>query len=131
MSKILLLEPNRLLAQQYMALLQGMGHDVEWSEDAQTGITSADETVPDLIIIELLLAGHSGIEFLYEFRSYPEWRDVPAIVLTSVAPRDIKASEQILRELGVAMLLYKPDTSLTMLRHHVKRALQVAPQETR
>lgn len=119
--KILLLEPDRLLAQQYSAYLTAQGHSVQSRPDAQSGILAADEASPDLVIVELLLAGHSGIEFLYEFRSYSDWLRVPVIVLSSASPSVAAIPADTLAELGVASYLYKAETSLERLGQVVRR----------
>ncbi len=123
MSRILLIEPNRLLSKQYAAYLKGEGYMVVCCEDAQGGINAADGLAPDLIIAELMLRGHSGIEFLYEFRSYAEWREVPAIILSSLPERESSIPRSTLQELGVATYLYKSETSLERLGRQVRRAL--------
>jgi DNA-binding response OmpR family regulator len=123
MIRILLLEPDRVLAQQYTSFLVGEGYAVSWREDAQSGVIMADKYQPDLVIIELLLAGHSGIEFLYEFRSYADWRTVPALILSNVAKRDIGVPDSTLSELGVGAYLYKPETTLGLLGKQVKKLL--------
>ena len=121
--KILLLEPNRLLAQQYCAYLNGEGYEVVWRADAQAGVMVADELRPDLVIVELLLAGHSGIEFLYEFRSYSDWLRVPAVVLSAATKASSGIPSATLEELGVQAYLYKPETPLTKLGLVVRRLL--------
>ena len=126
--KILLLEPNRLLAQQYCSYLTAKGYEVMWREDAQAGIVAADEQNPDIVIVELLLAGHSGVEFLYEFRSYTDWVKVPAIVLSSVAKDAVGVPMNTFVELGVNAYLYKPSTSLAQLNRAIKRALLIQKQ---
>lgn len=123
MSRILLLEPNRLLAKQYAAFLKSKGHSVVACEDAQSGINAADGKAPDLIIAELLLAGHSGIEFLYEFRSYAEWCQVPVLILSSVPLAEASIPPGTMQELGVSDYLYKSDTTLERLGRQINRAL--------
>lgn len=123
MSRILLLEPNRLLSKQYRTYLKGEGHSVICCETAQGAINAADGKAPDLVIADLLLMGHSGLEFLYEFRSYAEWRGVPALILSSISEREAAVSLSSLKELGVVAFLYKPATSLARLGQQVSRVL--------
>ncbi len=120
---ILLIEPNRLLAEQYCRFFESRGHSIEWREDAQSGVTAADDARPDIVITELMLAGHSGVEFLYEFRSYADWLNVPALLLSSVRQETAGIGNETLKELGVTTYLYKPDTSLRKLELMVDRAL--------
>lgn len=123
--KILLIEPNRLLARQYCRYFALKGHTVVWREDAQSGIVAADEMSPDVVVVELLLAGHSGIEFLYEFRSYADWLSVPAIIVSGVAKSATGVPDATFKELGVYQYLYKPATSLNKLERTITKAATV------
>lgn len=126
MAKILLIEPDRLLADTYFKVLAKAGHQVGVSAGAQAAITAADRVKPDLVILELQLTGHSGIEFLYEFRSYPEWQGIPVIIHTLVPLSEFAASQELMkRELGVNTYLYKPRTSLRQLVSTVEEQLTV------
>jgi DNA-binding response OmpR family regulator len=116
MARILLIEPDYLLATTYGAALQTGGHELVVRAGAQSAVFAADETTPDLVILELQLIEHSGIEFLYEFRSYPDWQTVPVLILSHVPPAEFDASRDLLtRELGVQAYHYKPYTSLRRL----------------
>lgn len=116
MSRILLIEPDLVLAEAYRQALGADGHQVICCASAQAGIISADQHPPNLVILELQLIEHSGIEFLYEFRSYPEWQDIPVILHTLVPPAEFNDNRQLLRDqLNVADYLYKPQTSLREL----------------
>lgn len=115
MSTVLLLEPDQLLARTYEKALNYAGYDVIRSIDAQSAIDAADSRRPDLVILELQLTGHNGIEFLYEFRSYAEWQPVPVIIQSLVPPQEFRMNSVLWRELGVVAYLYKPRTSLRRL----------------
>jgi DNA-binding response OmpR family regulator len=113
---ILLLEPDRLLADTYRQALIRSGHSVMMCASAQSAIFGADELQPDVVALELQLIGHSGIEFLYEFRSYSEWQSIPVLVHTHVPAGEFADSWQFMKhELGIAAYLYKPLTSLHQL----------------
>lgn len=116
MATILLIEPDRLLAETYFKALVAAGHTVTACAGAQAAIMAADEQRPDLVILELQLVEHSGIEFLYEFRSYPEWQNIPVVIQTQVPQHEFAHNQQLLgQELGVTAYLYKPHTSLKQL----------------
>lgn len=113
MSHILLLEPNTLLAKTYTQALRHAGHSVVCAAGAQAAINAADKRTPDLVIVELQLPQHSGVEFLHEFRSYAEWSAIPVVVNTALSPSSMaKAKQSLARDLGVRQILYKPRTSL-------------------
>ena len=113
MAHVLLLEPNTLLATVYTRALQHAGHSVAHVTGAQAGIDAADRQRPDIVITELHLPRHSGIEFLHEFRSYAEWQQVPIVLNTALTGAQVAPVMQALhRDLGIREILYKPRTSL-------------------
>ena len=117
---ILLIEPDTQLAGTYAAALRTVGYQVRTATTAQDGIFAADDQAPDIIILELQLVSHSGIEFLYELRSYPEWQSIPVIVLSHVPPAEFIDSWDLLSTgLGVVKYVYKPRTTLTKLLQSV------------
>src|SRR5258706_7128339 len=108
MAHILLLEPDSLLAADIKRYLDLANHKVYVHSDPQAAVAQADKQLPDIVIIELQLAGRSGIEFLYEFRSYPEWQAIPAIVFSSLNQEDTQSYSEDFKELNVSVCLYKP-----------------------
>jgi CheY-like chemotaxis protein len=127
MSKILCIEPNVILARTYVQALEHAGYETAHARGAQEAISLADEQMPDAVLLELALASHDGIEFMHEFRSYPEWLEVPVILLTNVPPPALTPIEkQLERDLGIVSYLYKPQTSLhkllSVVRAHTSAA---------
>lgn len=121
MAHVLLVEPDRLLADTYKQALTAHGHEVIMCATAQSAISAADVVIPDVVILEVQLIEHSGIEFLYEFRSYSEWQYIPVFFLTNVPPMEFEGSRKLLKqELGVAKYLYKPMTSLQTILNTVQ-----------
>lgn len=119
---ILLVEPDVSLANTYRQVLTLDGHRVRVVTTAQAAIHAIDDSQPDLIILEIQLVSHSGIEFLYELRSYSEWRALPVMVLSFVPAAEFQGSGDLLqRELGVSEYHYKPHMRLAQLRQLVMR----------
>jgi len=114
--RILLVEPDAQLARTYAQALHDSGHEVVAAKTAQSAIHAADAHKPHLVLLEMQLVSHSGIEFLYEFRSYDDWQNIPVIILSVVPPGEFAGSRQLLeKELGVTGYYYKPHTSLAQL----------------
>lgn len=123
-ARILLIEPDRVLAKTYTKSLEQSGYKVSVCAGAQAGIHACDEAEPDLILLELQLVEHSGIEFLYELRSYPDWQNVPVIIQSQVPPSEFADNWELLRqELGVVHYLYKPQSTLRNLQQSVAEQL--------
>lgn len=126
MSHILLIEPDRVLAEIYRQTLMAEGHTVVCCASAQAAVISADQHRPDVIILELQLIEHSGVEFLYEFRSYQDWQSIPVIIHTQVPPNEFNSNRRLLKdELNVHTYLYKPRISLRELVDQVAETLAV------
>ncbi|MBA2279005.1 response regulator transcription factor [Candidatus Saccharibacteria bacterium] len=128
MPNILLLEPNQLLGEQYSNYLRNLDYVVDWVKNAQEAVFQADKKKPDLVLMELLLAAHSGLEFLYEFRSYNEWQSVPIIILSRIPRAEFPVSDKILAEFGITKFLYKPETTLNDLSAKIARILPAKMQ---
>lgn len=117
---ILLIEPDKILAKTYARALSIEGHNVTIEDAAQTAIHHLDKAAPDLIILELQLVKHSGIEFLYELRSYAEWQAIPVVLHTFVPADSLRLAWENLQALGVSAYLYKPQTTLQQLLNLVR-----------
>ena len=127
MARILLVEPDQVLAEVYRQALQHAGHSVLSATSAQAAVLVADDHRPDLVILELQLVEHSGIEFLYEFRSYPDWQGIKILIHSQVPPAEFAANWPLLKtEFNLADYLYKPLTSLEDLTEAVDAELAFA-----
>lgn len=122
MPHILLVEPDRILASSYCRALENDGHVVVWVVGAQSAIAATDHNTPDIIILELQLVLHNGIELLYELRSYVDLQRVAVIIMSNIPKAEFSKSTG-LAAFRIERYLYKPKTTLQDLRKSVKQAL--------
>lgn len=122
---ILLVEPDKFLGEATKAALVAAGLKVVWRRNAQTALDAVDDQKPDLIILELQLGQHNGVELLYEIASYPEWQDIPSIVYTLNARAQDQAFATALEQLKVQTVLYKPHAATAELVKTVKNLVLV------
>jgi DNA-binding response OmpR family regulator len=113
--KILLLETDRQLAKLTADFFSNAGHDLICFSDPQSAVRFADINKPDLAIISLVLAGRSGIEFLFELRSYPDWQDIPVLLMGSLSESEMESYADSLKELDVSGYINRQTTSLKEL----------------
>lgn len=105
-----------MLAGAYQRILTDAGYAVQHAFGAQDAIDIADEHLPSVVILETQIAEHDGIEFLHEFRSYPEWKDIPVIINSRLRLQSLPIAREILKkDLGVTECLYKPQSTLAEL----------------
>jgi DNA-binding response OmpR family regulator len=126
MSKILLLEPDDMLAGSLKHYFANANHQVYAHSDAQAALGAADKQTPDVVITQLQLADRSGIEFLYEFRSYSDWQKIPVILIGHRRHQEMIEYAEVFKELAIQTYLYKPTISLKNLLSTVEQALQPA-----
>ncbi|MDY7040108.1 MAG: response regulator [Chloroflexota bacterium] len=83
MSKILYVEDNlanRLLVKR---VLEAAGHTVMEAVDGLEGIRIAQESIPNLILMDINIPGMDGYEVTTRLKSIPELRDIPIVALTA------------------------------------------------
>lgn len=125
MPHILLIEPDIQLGNIYSDYLaKEHDYDIVWRTTAQASLTSIDKNRPDLIILELQLTAHNGIEFLYELRSYSDLQDIPVIVHSLVPPMLKAISPMLWTDLRIAGYYYKPSTKLRDLSNAIENTMQ-------
>jgi DNA-binding response OmpR family regulator len=126
MARVLLLETDGLLAKAIADYLQADGHQVDWQVDPQEAIISIDVEPVDLVVLELILAGRSGVEFLYELRSYPDWIDLPVVIYTGIPQREVGASLGGFDQLNVKAYHQKQIDGLDTLSQTIEKSLSHA-----
>lgn len=122
---VLLLEPDKNLSESYIEVFRSNGHTISWAKTAQGAVLEADEKQPDVVVLELQIARHNGIEFLYEFVSYPEWQSIPVVILTVLLISEVKKMTVLRDQLSVVKVLSKTHTDLKNL---VAQAEEAASQ---
>ena len=122
MSKVVLVEPDTVLAKQYFEALISDSYEVVVRHNAHDALEVLDDSV-SVLVLELQLGPHNGLELLYEIRSYQDLADTPVVVLSTVSPSRVVGAESY-KLLGIKEYLYKPQTSLDTLRHTVVQLLE-------
>jgi len=83
--KILIIEDERALTDVLAYNLRRDGYETSVAHDGQEGLRKAQTTLPDLIILDLMLPLLSGIDVCRELRAGERTREIPIIILTAKA----------------------------------------------
>jgi two-component system OmpR family response regulator len=59
------------------------GFEVMLASDGTRGLAAIEEASADLVILDLMMPGASGLEILSKIRSTPDRADTPVIILTA------------------------------------------------
>ncbi|MEK7472144.1 MAG: response regulator [Patescibacteria group bacterium] len=119
MTRILIIEPDMVLARLYQTALETSGHEVSRVSNAQEALFAIEKSRPDTVILEIDMPNHNGLEFLYEFSSYSDWATINIIVHSALRPSLFDRMKVSWQHLGVSEYLYKPETSLAALQQVV------------
>lgn len=123
MANILLLESDRQLGNTIKSFFKSLGYELSSFADPQQAVTAIDERRPDIIILNMNLAGHSGIEFLHELRSYPDWDGIPVIVTGQLKHEEQSSYADAFAQLKVQGYIHMPSSSLQGLLIEVNTLL--------
>ncbi len=82
-ANILVVEDEPAIQELIAANLQLAGHSVLRAEDGEQALNRVRDAVPDVILLDWMLPGVSGIQLARRFRSDERTRDVPIIMLTA------------------------------------------------
>jgi DNA-binding response OmpR family regulator len=109
-SRILVVEDNEDLAFGLRKVLEFEGYVVEVARDGESGTASAQQTPPDLLILDIMLPGRSGFDVLRELRT--SGYRFPILILTArsqesdvVLGFDFGADDYVTKPFSTAELL--------------------------
>ena len=82
-AKVLVVEDEKALSQLLCYNLGKEGFEVATSFDVEEAILAVDEEQPDIVLLDWMLPGVSGVEICRRLRARSETRDIPVILLTA------------------------------------------------
>ena len=120
--KILLIEDDSALADNLAAVLKSAGHEVFVANDGDAGYRTAQDKIPDIILLDLVLPKKHGFKVMEELQANPELKEIPVMVLTNLeTAHDIERASSF----GVKAYLVKANYSLGEILKKVDEILGV------
>lgn len=104
MAHIVLLEDNPWLGALYHQVL-GESHRVTLLRDPYAAMEAIDHDRPDLIMLDIMLPGASGVQLLHELASYGDTAKIPKVLFSAALPAGL--TSETLRAYGVVVALDK------------------------
>lgn len=90
MGQILIVEDETAIAELISINLRHDGHEVRLAADAASALCQVDNALPDLVILDWMLPGESGVSLLKRWRQDQRTRALPIIMLTARAQEQDK-----------------------------------------
>jgi two-component system phosphate regulon response regulator PhoB len=83
MPSVLVVEDEPAILELLKVNLVDSGYEVRTAEDAETAQRSIREQLPDLLLLDWMLPGQSGLALARQLRSEPRTRELPIIMVTA------------------------------------------------
>jgi len=84
-TRVLLVEDEAAISELVAINLRHAGFEVSVASDAATAQASVDRLLPDLVVLDWMLPGESGLSLARRWRADPRTRQLPVIMLTARA----------------------------------------------
>ncbi|MDE2367452.1 MAG: phosphate regulon transcriptional regulator PhoB [Burkholderiales bacterium] len=85
MSSVLVVEDETAIAELIAINLRHAGYDVAVAVDAEAAQREVDRVLPDLVLLDWMLPGQSGLQLARRWRTEARTRELPLIMLTARA----------------------------------------------
>lgn len=126
-ARILVVEDEAAIQDLIALNLNQAGHDPHLASDAQSALEHVRDSLPDLVLVDWMLPGMSGIDLVRRLRAQERTRQIPIIMLTA----RVEEGDKLLGlESGADDYITKP-FSIRELNARIKAVLRRrAPQMT-
>ncbi|MBI4089823.1 MAG: response regulator [Candidatus Kerfeldbacteria bacterium] len=119
--KVLVVEDDTFLAGMYLTKLSLEGFEVELAGDGRDGLKKAQDWLPDVILLDIVLPVMDGFGVLEGLKKDPATREIPVMLLTNLGQRnDVERG----LNLGAADYLIKAHFMPSEVIDKVKRLLR-------
>jgi two-component system sensor histidine kinase/response regulator len=105
-------------------LLDCESYQLSYVSNGQQAFTLLEVFQPDVILLDVMMPQMNGIEFCFKFKSHPQWKHIPVIMVTALTAKEDLS--QCL-EAGAEDFISKPVNGIE-LRSRVKSMLRIKQQ---
>ena len=119
--KILIVDDEKPLANMLASHLREEGYETMTANNGQEALEKIKESVPNLILLDILMPVMDGVAFLEKLRLEASFRQMPVIMMTNKEEKD---DFKKANDLGVSFYFIKSNTSLKVLDEWIKQLVQ-------
>jgi DNA-binding response OmpR family regulator len=117
MAKILVVDDDIHATTLFKTILTAKGYEAFIVNDSATAVQTADDTNPDLIILDLMMPEPNGFEVCKMLRADPKYSNIPIVIFTAMGDNESKttaleagANEFLTKPFRVEELMFKIQT---------------------
>ena len=111
-SRVLLVEDEVNIYEAISFILSREGWDVSGHGNGATALEEIARTGPDVLVLDVMLPGRSGLDILRDMRARPETADLPVLMLTA---KGQSRDRDLALALGANAYLTKPFSNAEMV----------------
>lgn len=122
--KVIIVEDDPLLHNlltDKLSQLREKGLEIYPVMNAEEGLSKAREVKPDLVMLDLVLPGMSGFEFLEKLRAEEGLAKTRVVILSNLSD---DSDKERAKQLGVTAYLVKADFSLSEISNAIEELLE-------
>ena len=116
---VLVVEDDMLLVQAYKIKLEKEGMETWVASSGKEALAFLEKNPPNIVLLDLLLPGLNGFEFLSAVRKNEKWKSVPVIILTNLTQSE--ENLKIAKDLGAADYIVKAEIRIGDIIEKVKK----------
>jgi len=85
---ILVAEDDKFLSSAYKVKLEKEGFGVKLVHDGEEAFNSLAKTVPDVILLDLVMPNMDGFDFLKKVREIDKYKKIPVVVASNLGQKE-------------------------------------------
>ncbi|MDZ7744159.1 MAG: response regulator [Candidatus Saccharibacteria bacterium] len=120
MAKILVVEDDKFLTSAYRAKLTKAGFETDTASDGEEAIEKLKTSVPDIMLLDLVMPRKDGFAVLKEVRGQDNLKDLPIIVTSNLGQKEDMDKA---KSLGATDYIIKSDMTMESLVDKVNSLL--------
>ena len=119
--KILLIEDDKFITDLIAMRFKRDGMALDYAENAEVGLAKIKTEKPALILLDVILSGMSGFEFLKKIKADKETASIPIIILSNLGQK-VEIEQGM--KLGAKDYIIKATHDLSEIIQKVKQTLK-------
>lgn len=124
MKKILIIDDDEIFVKTLQDFLPKEKYETIWAKDGIDGMALMETENPDLVLLDLLMPGMGGMEFLDELKKKKMPKQIPILISSQLSKiEDISKAIVAGMETGVKGYVIKASENLDMIVSEIEKTL--------
>ena len=81
-ARVLVVDDDPDIIDYFSSFLGDLGYEVRSAPNGESALAMLGDFNPNIVLLDVLMPGKSGLDLLVRIRRHPHWRDLPVVVVT-------------------------------------------------